>query len=755
MRVFIRFVIVVAMLALAADCRAAYNVTISDAASSNGAWSGGTPDIWIPGGSGANVSVVDIESRLVTKGVTITTSANGADAGDINVNGALAWNANKLTLTAARDIRIEAVMTAQGSSSLAMDTASGTVKAGFAPGGGFAGRVDFPGRSGNGFLTINSVPYTVISSLGAKGSTTASDLQGINGNLAGRYALGADIDASATAGWDDGSGFWLGFAPLGNVMLARFSGSFDGLGHTIGNLYINSMYDEISLFSSTTSPAALRNVGLINVNIAGGIFVGGLIGNNNFGSVSNVFVTGSVKGSDDIGGLVGYNVLGAITGSYSDCGVSGDNSIGGLVGRNDRSSIGTSYVTGTVSGTGGSIGGLVGYAMTDTGISDSWASGSVTGQSAVGGLVGLLQTATIDRSYAVGRITGSTPSGGLVGSIESGYVGFVSASFWDTQTSGRSTSAAGTGRSTAEMKLKTTFSPAWSIADSGGSNAVWRVYEGQSYPLLRGFLTPLAVTANDASRDYDGTPYSGGNGVVYTPAGYTASRVLGTVSYGGTSQGAAAVGSYTIVPAGLYSGQTGYDISFVNGTLSILPAPATLNITFAGAGGNKVESTAPDSSINCLKGSPAGCSAAFSPGTPVTLKATADWKSTFQGWSGDYTGTGNPATITMTSGKTVTVTFDPVYRVKLLPGAILASIQDACDAVLADGVAEVRAQEYFFQEPHGVTVGWEQGAAKTITIKGGYRPGDVNYDTVTGLTTVHGPLTVMRGRLNVQGLNIR
>jgi hypothetical protein len=330
--------------------------------------------------------------------------------------------------------------------------------------------------------------------------------------------------------------------------------------------------------------------------------------------------------------------------------------------------------------------------------------------------------------------------------------GTVISSFWDTQTSGKAASAGGTGKTTTEMQEKTTFN-AWSIADSGGSTAVWRIYEGQSYPLLRSFLNPLTVTASDAAKTYDGSAYSGGNGVIYAPTGFNASKVLGTLAYGGNSQGATAVGSYSIIPSGLYSSQIGYDISFANGTLTITTPPSyTLDIIFAGAGGNKVESTAPDARINCLKGSSTACSASFLSG-PVTLKATPDWKSTFTGLIGGPAGMTNPVTFTLTGNTSVTATFDPILKVKLLPASLFASIQDACDAVGADSTAEIRAQEYVFQEPQGVTIGWD--SAKIITLKGGYRPDDVNYDTVTGMTTtVHGPLKIQRGRLNVQGLNI-
>jgi len=83
-------------------------------------------------------------------------------------------------------------------------------------------------------------------------------------------------------------------------------------------------------------------------------------------------------------------------------------------------------------------------------------------------------------------------------------------------------------------------------------------------------------------------------------------------------------------------------------------------------------------------------------------------------------------------------------------GTLHTSIQDACD--VAASVDTIMAQEYFFQEPQGVTIG--QVTAKALTIKGGYAPGDGNYNTVTGITTVLGPLTIVHGSLTVDRLAV-
>ena len=84
---------------------------------------------------------------------------------------------------------------------------------------------------------------------------------------------------------------------------------------------------------------------------------------------------------------------------------------------------------------------------------------------------------------------------------------------------------------------------------------------------------PLSVTANNDTR-MAGPAYSSGNGVVYSGlvGGEAASVLTGALTYGGTSQGASAAGSYAITPGVLASGN--YAISFRNGALTLAPASA-------------------------------------------------------------------------------------------------------------------------------------------------------------------------------------
>jgi hypothetical protein len=113
----------------------------------------------------------------------------------------------------------------------------------------------------------------------------------------------------------------------------------------------------------------VSNVGVIGATITGWEIVGGIVGTN-YGTVSNVYSSGSVNAiSAGAGGLVGYNFQ-ILTNGYSNSSVSGPLYVGGAVGLNNiaagptAGSMSQVYATGAVTGTGGSpsaIGGLVGF----------------------------------------------------------------------------------------------------------------------------------------------------------------------------------------------------------------------------------------------------------------------------------------------------------------------------------------------------------------------------------------------------------
>jgi len=231
----------------------------------------------------------------------------------------------------------------------------------------------------------------------------------------------ANIDASSTIGWDSGAGF----SPIGNGG-TRFTGSYNGGGHTITGLYINRpSTNYIGFFGVANSPSSIKNIGLINVNVTGNHSVGGLVGLNYAGTISSSYSTGSVSGNINVGGLTGLN-MGTITNSYSTSSVNGSNYVGGLVGTNRHpdgpGTITNSYSSGSVNSTGSRVGGLVGI----------------------------------------------------------GFLSVITDSFWDTQTSGQISSEGGTAKTTAEMKTAITY------LGAGWDAAVWNLGDviNNGYPYL-------------------------------------------------------------------------------------------------------------------------------------------------------------------------------------------------------------------------------------------------------------------------------
>jgi hypothetical protein len=315
------------------------------------------------------------------------------------------------------------------------------------------------------------------------------DLQAMGSNLTAYYVLNNSIDASATSGWNSGQGF----EPVGNS--ARFSGGFDGGGFNITGLYINRpATNNVGLFGHVgddTGATVIKNVRLANTTVVGargtGTLIGRVTGNANTLIENCSAVGGNVTGNGATGGLIGsFNSWQTtldgtdnpvLRYSYSDVAVyssasGGRDKFGGLVGCSQKGTIQNSYSRSSVNVTDGSrIGGLAGCIDYRGEIFNSYSTGLVT-------------------------VTSCVLVGGLVGNrVGPGFnEGVVTNSFWDTETSGQTTSAGGTGKNTTEMKTEATFTDAgWNFVD------IWHIDSGvnDDYPHLiwTGFVpTELTIT---------------------------------------------------------------------------------------------------------------------------------------------------------------------------------------------------------------------------------------------------------------------
>ena len=100
---------------------------------------------------------------------------------------------------------------------------------------------------------------------------------------------------------------WMTWTPIGNGASRRvYSGTFDGQGHTISGLYVNSNDNYIGLFGVVMSGSNIKNIGVINSYFKGNDFVGGIAGTVNESSfVQNCYSINTISGNDYIGGICG------------------------------------------------------------------------------------------------------------------------------------------------------------------------------------------------------------------------------------------------------------------------------------------------------------------------------------------------------------------------------------------------------------------------------------------------------------------
>ena len=361
----------------------------------------------------------------------------------------------------------------------------------------------------------------------------------------------ATSDSNPT-GADSGDTYWnsgAGWDPIGGVSGSAYTGNFDGQTFTISNLYIDRTsgnYAGLFAYLNGGSGTTVKNVSLVNVdvtlNVTSGssVHVGGLAGRVGNGGVTleDSYTTGRVRAGESatepvtltaspgysyVGGLVG-RARAAITGSYSLADVTSNTKsasaspnalVGGLVGEVRTSgSVTASYAAGDVTanivGLNSNFvyaGGLVGQLEGDitasyargavTATSDATVTTGITGNAAAGGLVGTTPSgSSITASFSTGAPT-ATGDGQVVRAR--GLVGLVFAtasvtnSYWDTDTSGITTTGAGTGKTTPELQTPTAYGTgssiyaAWNLNLDGqtGNDDPWAFGTRSQYPVLK------------------------------------------------------------------------------------------------------------------------------------------------------------------------------------------------------------------------------------------------------------------------------
>ena len=269
--------------------------------------------------------------------------------------------------------------------------------------------VDFDGGNGS-----PSNPWQI---------STAEQLNEVRSNLTAHYKLMNDIDLSTStynSTYDGGNG-WM---PIGNNSTNddafRFTGTFDGNGKKIENIYINRNASKFQgLFGYIGSSGVVKNLGIASgsVTVTNENNAGGVAGYNG-GTITNCYNTATIAGIDNVGGVVGYNG-GSITNSYNSGEINGGTNVSGVAGGSSGT-ITNSYNDGNVTGIGNNVGGIVG-AIWSGSIENCHSTATIAGIDNVGGVVGS-NSGNITNSYNSGTVNGSTNVGGVVGAIWSGSI---------------------------------------------------------------------------------------------------------------------------------------------------------------------------------------------------------------------------------------------------------------------------------------------------------------------------------------------
>lgn len=242
-----------------------------------------------------------------------------------------------------------------------------------------------------------------------------------NENICG--TLTTDIDLSEVCSAELGN-----WSPIGKS--SAYTGTFDGGGFEVKNLYGGSLFN-------TISGATIKNVGIGGTttgdNMSAAIVCNAssstitncynttdfsldngaaIVGTASGSIISKCYNTGNIEaGDDNNGGIVGYACESTeITDCYNSGNISSDGSYtGGIVGQLTYSTVTACYNTGNVTGL-MDVGGIVGYAQDSATVTACYNHGDVVGMSGsgyseAGGVVGYASSATVKSCYSSGSVS--------------------------------------------------------------------------------------------------------------------------------------------------------------------------------------------------------------------------------------------------------------------------------------------------------------------------------------------------------------
>lgn len=225
-----------------------------------------------------------------------------------------------------------------------------------------------------------------------------------------------------------------------NLMINTFYGTFDGNYHSLLNINLNTddSLTNIAFFRVLGKNAVIKRLNVSITITADKASNVGFVGYN-YGTISNIKISGLVKGLDHVGSIVGYNAnyklenddqvvesnknygYGTITDVINECNIYGERYIGGIAGfnggkiyecTNNGEINNKSYSsTKTIEG----IGGICGYS---TGIIAECTNNNIVGYKDIGNFVGGicgLSTGMYYYDFNNGNINGLSYVGGIIG----------------------------------------------------------------------------------------------------------------------------------------------------------------------------------------------------------------------------------------------------------------------------------------------------------------------------------------------------
>ena len=193
-------------------------------------------------------------------------------------------------------------------------------------------------------ITVEAVNHTI---------STPEDLDKLRYDMTGDYVLANDIDMTGRS--------FVPFGIVNNTTAGKFTGTFDGNGHTIKGLkYDVSDKGEVGLFSQTEN-ATIKNLIIEDAYFNGNANVGGIVGRMYRTDITDCAVLNSnIKGRDHVGAIAGEiaqtqvdgnYVGGTITNCFSDANIeTREFQAGGILGTIHCGTVEKNLFTGTVKG---------------------------------------------------------------------------------------------------------------------------------------------------------------------------------------------------------------------------------------------------------------------------------------------------------------------------------------------------------------------------------------------------------------------